>query len=111
MLTMFTYALGGVDLDIMLGSSNPEASIVLSLLYQFAMGTVLMSLLTGKQIVARPAVISMSVHNSCKNYAAELLHQLLHKSGIKWACLLLYTCPTADAMLLRAWCSHAMASL
>jgi hypothetical protein len=47
MLTMFTYALGGVDLDIMLGSSNPEASIVLSLLYQFAMGTVLMSLLTG----------------------------------------------------------------
>lgn len=29
MLTMFTYALGGVDLDIMLGSSNPEASIVL----------------------------------------------------------------------------------
>jgi ABC-type uncharacterized transport system YnjBCD permease subunit len=49
MLTMFTYALGGVDLDIMLGSSNPEASIVLSLLYQFAMGTVLMSLLTGQQ--------------------------------------------------------------
>lgn len=47
MLTMFTYALGGVELDIMLGSSNPEASIVLSLLYQFAMGTVLMSLLTG----------------------------------------------------------------
>jgi hypothetical protein len=47
MLTMFTYALGGVDLDIMLGSSNPEASILLSLLYQFAMGTVLMSLLTG----------------------------------------------------------------
>ncbi|KAF8067423.1 hypothetical protein HT031_002471 [Scenedesmus sp. PABB004] len=47
MLTMFTYALGGVDLDIMLGSSNPEASLVLSLLYQFAMGTVLMSLLTG----------------------------------------------------------------
>lgn len=52
MLTMFTYALGGVDLDIMLGSSNPEASIFLSLLYQFAMGTVLMSLLTGEvQIV------------------------------------------------------------
>lgn len=49
MLTMFTYALSGVDLDIMLGSSNPEASIVLSLLYQFAMGTVLMSLLTGRQ--------------------------------------------------------------
>eukprot|EP00879_Flechtneria_rotunda_P016529 GHRR01017298.1.p1 GENE.GHRR01017298.1~~GHRR01017298.1.p1 ORF type:complete len:419 (+),score=119.78 GHRR01017298.1:343-1599(+) len=48
MLTMFSYALGGVDLDIMLGSSNPEASIVLSLLYQFAMGTVLMSLLTGE---------------------------------------------------------------
>lgn len=47
MLTMFTYALGGVDLDIMLGSSNPEAAIFLSLLYQFAMGTVLMSLLTG----------------------------------------------------------------
>jgi hypothetical protein len=47
MLTMFTYALGGVELDIMLGSSNPEASIFLSLLYQFAMGTVLMSLLTG----------------------------------------------------------------
>lgn len=47
MLTMFTYALGGVELDVMLGSSNPEASIVLSLLYQFAMGTVLMSLLTG----------------------------------------------------------------
>jgi hypothetical protein len=47
MLTMFTYALGGVDLDIMLGSSNPEASILLSLLYQFAMATVLMSLLTG----------------------------------------------------------------
>jgi hypothetical protein len=44
---MFTYALGGVDLDIMLGSSNPEAAIFLSLLYQFAMGTVLMSLLTG----------------------------------------------------------------
>jgi hypothetical protein len=49
MLTMFTYALGGVDLDIMLGSSNPEASIFLSLIYQFAMGTVLMSLLTGAQ--------------------------------------------------------------
>lgn len=49
MLTMFTYALGGVELDVMLGSSNPEASIVLSLLYQFAMGTVLMSLLTGDE--------------------------------------------------------------
>lgn len=46
---MFSYALGGVDLNIMLGSSNPEASIVLSLIYQFAMGTVLMSLLTGRE--------------------------------------------------------------
>jgi hypothetical protein len=90
---MFSYALGGVDLNLMLGSSNPQvcgqtccilatlhhaatlnstnaqtpaalcvhrrpppthtmvmptqAAIVLSLLYQFAMGTVLMSLLTG----------------------------------------------------------------
>lgn len=52
MMTMFTYALGGVDLDIMLGSSNPEASIFLSLLYQFAMGTVLMSLLTGACVPA-----------------------------------------------------------
>ena len=50
MLTMFSYALGGVDLDIMLGSSNPEASIFLSLIYQFAMGTVLMSLLTGEWV-------------------------------------------------------------
>jgi hypothetical protein len=34
MLTMFSYALGGVDLDIMLGGSNPQASLILSLLYR-----------------------------------------------------------------------------
>lgn len=44
---MFTYALGGVDLEVMLSSSNPEAAIILSLIYQFGMGTILMSLLTG----------------------------------------------------------------
>lgn len=63
MLTMFTYALGGVDLDIMLGSSNPEASIVLSLLYQFAMGTVLMSLLTG---VMATALVKATAHEDLK---------------------------------------------
>jgi hypothetical protein len=64
MLTMFTYALGGVDLDIMLGSSNPEASIVLSLLYQFAMGTVLMSLLTGgSQLTSCCAWVTGQVSN------------------------------------------------
>lgn len=69
MLTMFTYALGGVDLDIMLGSSNPEAAIVLSLLYQFAMGTVLMSLLTG--------VMAQSMY---KATAHEDLKRLLSKA-------------------------------
>lgn len=63
MLTMFTYALGGVELDIMLGSSNPEASIVLSLLYQFAMGTVLMSLLTG---VMAQSLIKATAHEDLK---------------------------------------------
>ncbi|KAF6258227.1 hypothetical protein COO60DRAFT_1693077 [Scenedesmus sp. NREL 46B-D3] len=70
MLTMFTYALGGVELDIMLGSSNPEASIVLSLLYQFAMGTVLMSLLTG--------VMAQSMY---KATAHEDLKRLLSKAA------------------------------
>eukprot|EP00775_Hariotina_reticulata_P013535 gene13535-13661_t len=66
---MFTYALGGVELDVMLGSSNPEACIVLSLLYQFAMGTVLMSLLTG--------VMAQSMY---KATAHEDLKRLLSKA-------------------------------
>lgn len=69
MLTMFTYALGGVDLDIMLGSSNPEASILLSLLYQFAIGTLLMSLLTGVMAQAM--------------YRVRLQHLL---TSLRWQC-------------------------
>eukprot|EP00878_Enallax_costatus_P003598 GHUV01003812.1.p1 GENE.GHUV01003812.1~~GHUV01003812.1.p1 ORF type:complete len:573 (+),score=199.32 GHUV01003812.1:368-2086(+) len=68
MLTMFTFALGGVDLDVMLGSSNPEASIVLSLLYQFAMGTVLMSLLTG---IMAQSMLKATAHEDLKRLLSK----------------------------------------
>jgi hypothetical protein len=44
---MLNYALGGVDLDVMLASSNPRAAMGLSIVYQFAMSMVLMNLLIG----------------------------------------------------------------
>jgi hypothetical protein len=47
MLTMSSYAIGGVDLKTMMGCTNANAAILLSMLYQFAVGIVLMSMLTG----------------------------------------------------------------
>lgn len=45
----------------MLNNSNPEACIILSLLYQFAMGTVLMSLLTGRRGLRQEAKAPVGV--------------------------------------------------
>jgi hypothetical protein len=89
MLTMFTYALGGVDLDIMLGSSNPEACIVLSLLYQFAMGTVLMSLLTGKAggLALKDALGCLWRHVLQSNNQMCLLQQILAPLAMSSLCV------------------------
>lgn len=48
MLTMFKYALGGIDLNLMLRSEVPKAAVILSLLYAFSMSIVLMKLLAGE---------------------------------------------------------------
>jgi hypothetical protein len=47
MLTVFGYALGGTDLQLMQNSHNPTAAFLLTLTYQFAMVMVLMNLLVG----------------------------------------------------------------
>lgn len=47
--------------QLMLNNSNPEACIILSLLYQFAMGTVLMSLLTGRRGLRQEAKAPVGV--------------------------------------------------
>jgi hypothetical protein len=57
MLTMFKYALGGIDLNLMLRSEVPKAAVILSLLYAFSMSIVLMKLLAGE-------LSCMSCHHS-----------------------------------------------
>jgi hypothetical protein len=47
LLTVFGFALGGVDLDIMSHAHNPRAALCLGLLLQFSVSILLMSLLTG----------------------------------------------------------------
>jgi hypothetical protein len=47
MLTVFGYALGGTDLQLMQNSHNPHAALMLVLVYQFVMVMVLMNLLVG----------------------------------------------------------------
>jgi len=47
LLTVFGFALGGVDLDVMTQSHNPRAALCLGLMLQFSVSILLMNLLTG----------------------------------------------------------------
>lgn len=72
---MFSYALGGVELDVMLASRHAKAAVVLSIVYQFAMVMVLMNLLIG--------IMTTSLNKVCfLGYVCNLPHNVFATLGL-----------------------------